>query len=155
MPFFPMSFMSMLIDQKFRYIKVLCLFFFLIFISKTKEIIFNKKKMNVFFDCFEMIGINTDDIIILKNLCIEYNSNNIYEFLKIKIPITSSSYVTSDSTWPLYHKDGLHLNTILVFRALVGLTIYMEICPRHFHTMKSMMHHNGIYYLFIIILNSC
>ena len=131
----------MLIDQKFRYI-MSCVCF--IFFFTTKDFIF-KKKMNVFFDCFDMIGIHTDDIISLKNLCIEYKSNNIYEFLKIKIPNTSSSYVTSDSTWPLYHKDGLRLNTILVLRALVGLTIYMEICLGQFNTMKLMMHHDGIY----------
>ena len=123
--------------------------FFIHFINQKKILITHSTLIKImekiinFINALEEIGIIQKDIIILKKLCFEYNSKNIFEFLQIHIPMVSASFITTSTTWPLYHYDGLNLNTILLLRVLVGITNYMRVCPNHQQAMTSLIHHHG------------
>jgi hypothetical protein len=106
--------------------------------------------LNLFFNCLEEIGLSKNDCELMRNLAIEYKSNDIFQFLKIKIPTVVNTQHNGNnnkgSTWPIYHFNGLGLMSILLLRVLVGLTQYMGVSASHSQAINSLITYNGKYF---------
>jgi hypothetical protein len=108
--------------------------------------------LNVFFNTLEEIGLGKNDCELMRNLANKYKTTDIFQFLKIKIPIDVNLQHNGNhirgATWPLYHYNGLGMISTLLLRVLVGLTQFMGISDSHLQAINSLITYNGIYIKF-------